>query len=36
MPSLLEGLPLALLEASSYGLPLIVSDIQPHLEVVGR
>lgn len=35
MPSLLEGLPLALLEASSCGLPLIVSDIQPHLEVVG-
>lgn len=35
MPSLLEGLPLALLEASSCGMPLIVSDIQPHLEVVG-
>lgn len=34
MPSLLEGLPLALLEAVSYRLPLIVSDIQPHLEVV--
>ena len=35
MPSLLEGLPLALLEAISYGLPLVVSDIEPHLEVVG-
>jgi glycosyltransferase involved in cell wall biosynthesis len=35
MPSLLEGLPLALLEASSCGMPLIVSDIEPHLEVVG-
>lgn len=34
MPSLLEGLPLALLEAVSYRLPLIVSDIQPHLEIV--
>lgn len=36
MPSLLEGLPLALLEAISYGLPVVVSDIPPHLEVVGR
>lgn len=35
-PSLLEGLPLALLEAISYGLPLVVSDIEPHLEVVER
>ncbi len=34
MPSLLEGLPLALLEAVSYHLPLIVSDIEPHLEIV--
>jgi glycosyltransferase involved in cell wall biosynthesis len=34
MPSLLEGLPLALLEAVSYRLPLIVSDIEPHLDVV--
>ena len=34
MPSLLEGLPLALLEAISYGLPVVVSDIEPHLEVV--
>jgi glycosyltransferase involved in cell wall biosynthesis len=35
MPSLLEGLPLALLEAISYGMPVTVSDIPPHLEVVG-
>lgn len=35
MPSLLEGLPLALLEAVNYRLPLVVSDIGPHLEVVG-
>lgn len=34
MPSHLEGLPLALLEAISYGLPVLVSDIEPHLEVV--
>lgn len=34
MPSLLEGLPLALLESISYGLPVAVSDIPPHTEVV--
>lgn len=34
LPSLLEGLPLTLLEAGSYGLPLVVSDIAPNLEVV--
>jgi glycosyltransferase involved in cell wall biosynthesis len=34
-PSHLEGLPIALLEAIEYGLPVIVSDIGPHLEVVG-
>ena len=33
-PSLFEGLPLALLEAMTKGLPCIVSSIQPHLEVV--
>lgn len=33
-PSKLEGLPLTLLEAASVGVPLIVSDIGPHLEVV--
>ena len=35
LPSSLEGLPLTLLEAASYGTPLVVSDIRPHLEVVG-
>jgi glycosyltransferase involved in cell wall biosynthesis len=35
LPSSLEGMPLTLLEAASYGLPTVVSDIAPHLEVVG-
>jgi glycosyltransferase involved in cell wall biosynthesis len=35
LPSYLEGLPLTLLEAASYGTPVVVSDIPPHLEVVG-
>lgn len=35
LPSALEGLPLTLLEAASYGVPVVVSDIAPHLEVVG-
>ena len=34
-PSLLEGLPLTLLEAASYGVPVIASDIPPHVEVLG-
>ncbi len=33
-PSELEGLPLTLLEAMSFGLPCIASDIAPHQEVV--
>jgi len=31
----LEGLPLTLLEAMSYDLPCLVSNIPPHLEVLG-
>lgn len=34
-PSSVEGLPLTLLEAISHGLPVVVSDIGPHLEVIG-
>jgi glycosyltransferase involved in cell wall biosynthesis len=34
-PSALEGLPLTLLEAVSHDAPVLVSDIPPHLEVVG-
>jgi glycosyltransferase involved in cell wall biosynthesis len=34
-PSDLEGLPLTLLEAVSYGLPIVASDIAPHQEVLG-
>lgn len=33
LPSTHEGLPIALLEALSYGLSVVVSDIAPHLEM---
>lgn len=33
LPSYYEGLPIALLEALSYGLPVLVSDIGPNKEV---
>lgn len=36
LPSALEGLPLTLLEAASFGSPLIASDIPPHLEIVSE
>jgi glycosyltransferase involved in cell wall biosynthesis len=34
LPSTLEGLPLTLLEAVSYGVPVVVSDIEPNLEIL--
>jgi glycosyltransferase involved in cell wall biosynthesis len=36
LPSLLEGLPLTLLEAASYGTPAVVSNIPPHVQVVNE
>jgi glycosyltransferase involved in cell wall biosynthesis len=30
----LEGLPLTLLEAASYGIPIVASSIPPHVEVL--
>jgi glycosyltransferase involved in cell wall biosynthesis len=35
LPSLLEGLPLTLLEAASHGCAVVASDIPPHVEVLG-
>ena len=34
MPSHLEGLPLSVLEAASHALPLICSNIEPHVEIL--
>ena len=36
LPSMVEGLPLTLLEAASYGVPVVASSIGPHVEIVGR
>lgn len=36
IPSVLEGLPIALLEAMSYELPCLASDIMAHREVVDK
>lgn len=36
LPSRLEGLALTLLEAASYRLPLVASDIPPNREVIGE
>jgi glycosyltransferase involved in cell wall biosynthesis len=32
----LEGLPITLLEAMSYGIPTLVSPIPPHIEILGK
>jgi glycosyltransferase involved in cell wall biosynthesis len=35
IPSTLEGMPLTLLEGAASGLPVVASNIPPHLEVLG-
>jgi glycosyltransferase involved in cell wall biosynthesis len=35
LPSHLEGLPLTVLEAASYGTPVVASAIGPHVEILG-
>lgn len=35
LPSELEGLPIALLEALGRGVPVVVSDIAPHRQIIG-
>jgi glycosyltransferase involved in cell wall biosynthesis len=35
LPSVVEGLPLTLLEAVSYGTPVVASRIPPHVEILG-
>lgn len=35
LPSKVEGLPLTLLEAASFGTPVVASSIPPHEEIVG-
>ena len=36
LPSDLEGLPIVLLEAASYGVPILASDIAPNVEILGE
>ena len=36
LPSDLEGLPLAMLEAMREGVPILASDIPPHQQLIGR
>ena len=36
LPSDLEGLPIVLLEALGYGVPILASDIPPNCEVIGE
>jgi glycosyltransferase involved in cell wall biosynthesis len=36
LPSDLEGLPIVLLEALTYGVPILASDIAPNVEILGE